>query len=280
MRRGGAYTARVALVGPLALLAATSNVSLHAPPPPLLGAPLSVLRGRAFKAFVDTADPGAGLRVVRENIRRMQQRHQEHTTEYLHALINLALAHYNRSDFVLAWQCAEEAHRKVVATRGAHAVVAYFSATTAARCARRLREEYEAHIRARDAASMGVPLGHGLGAPRAKYHSPEVWIAELTKEERAYTALAQRLFWRPDNAFMRSDAEQQRGAAHWADHGTEGRSGEGAGGASDDAGVGGPRQQRQDEQRREQERRDARRRGYSATMRRQDQNDRDASDPR
>ncbi|GET88011.1 hypothetical protein, conserved [Leishmania tarentolae] len=176
-------------------------------------------RGKSYHFFMNLDDPDATRRRVEEDLDRLASDEKKDTTAYLHRLLNLALSHYQRGDFISARDMAEYTHKKALAHNSKSSLI-YFTATTCAECTEALANEYEAHLQRKNeeshvSAALSPEPSVVFGAKRA--------IKKLRADGARYRAIAYRVYHRPDMAFMRGNGD--RGGGRWrssARH-TEGR---------------------------------------------------------
>lgn len=144
-------------------------------------------------------DPEATRLRVEEDLERLASEEKKDTTAYLHSLLNLTLSHLQREDFIAAHDLAEYTHTKAL-SHSPKSSLLYFTATTCARCADALAAAYEAHVRAmaeqsQTSSTLTPTPSVVFGAKRA--------IAKLRADAERYRGIAQRVYNRPDLAFMR-----------------------------------------------------------------------------
>ncbi|RNF17195.1 uncharacterized protein Tco025E_04897 [Trypanosoma conorhini] len=156
-------------------------------------------RHRSFCFYLNLDDPAETRRRVEEELARIDQEHQRGTMVHLHALLNLALSCYQSQDYVAALEYAEYAHSKT-REHNRNATLLYFTAKTCSRCAVALAEEYEAHLRE---VAERAAVSSTLVPPPSVVFSAERSIAKLREDAARYDGIAERLYNRPDKAFMR-----------------------------------------------------------------------------
>lgn len=182
---------RVAVPAAAAAALATTSTTLSA---------LCVARRRkSYHFFMNLDDPEATQRRVEEELERLACDNRKDTTAYLHSLLNLALSHYQRGDFISARDIANYTHTKALA-RNPKSSMLYFTATTCAQCADALARDYEAHVQnveaqRRVSAALCPTPSVVFGAQRA--------IKKLRVDAERYRGIAHRVYNRPDMAFMR-----------------------------------------------------------------------------
>lgn len=163
------------------------------------GALLHASRHRSFHFYLNLEDPAETRRHVEEELDKLADHGRKDTTAYLHALLNLALAYYHAEDHVKAHEFARYTHEQALQRRANSALV-YLTATTCAHCAKALAAQYEAHVqRMQEAEHTSVSL-----APRPSVvFSAERAIRKLREDGVRFEGIANRLYNRPDLAFLR-----------------------------------------------------------------------------
>nr|CCC94578.1 conserved hypothetical protein [Trypanosoma congolense IL3000] len=159
-------------------------------------------RHRSFSFYLNLTDPEETRRHVEEDLARIDQEHQRGTMAHLHALLNLALAHYQAKDYVAAREYAIYAHDKTL-QHNKNATLLYFTATTCAKCSAAAADAYEAHVREAEAAAT---VSSTLAPPPSALLAAERTIAKLREDAKRFEGIAQRMLNRPDKVFMRNRA--------------------------------------------------------------------------
>ncbi|PBJ70099.1 hypothetical protein BCY84_18507 [Trypanosoma cruzi cruzi] len=157
-------------------------------------------RHRSFSFYLNLDDPAETRRRVEEDLARIDQEHQRGTMMHLHALLNLALSCYQSGEYIAALEFAEHVHNKT-REHNKNATLLFFTAKTCSHCALAVADEYESHLQeAAERASVSSTL-----APRPSVvFSAERTIAKLREDAARYDGIAQRIYNRPDKAFMRN----------------------------------------------------------------------------
>lgn len=156
-------------------------------------------RCKSYHFYMNLDDPEATRLRIEEDLERLASEEKKDSTSYLHSLLNLTLSHYQREDFIAAHQLAEYTHTKAVAHNSKSSLL-YFTSTTCARCADALATSYDAHVRRmEEQAETSAALAP---APSVVFNARRT-IAKLRSDAARYRAIAQRVYNRPDMAFMR-----------------------------------------------------------------------------
>jgi hypothetical protein len=167
-------------------------------------------RSKSYHFFMNLDDPEATRLRVEEDLERLASENKQDTTAYLHSLLNLTLSHYQREDFIAARDLAEYTHATAVAHNSKSSLV-YFTATTCARCADALAIAYETHVqRMEEQAKVSATL---TPAPSVVFGAKRT-IAKLRADAERYRVIAQRVYNRPDMAFMRGTNEGRGGGGY------------------------------------------------------------------
>lgn len=200
---GGVASSRTH-AGPSSLATGTRRcTSARCAPPAIPPTLCAQRRCKGYHFFINLDDPEATRLRVEEDLEKLASEEKTNTTAYLHSLLNLTLSHYQRKDFVAAHQMAMLTHQKALAHNSKSSLI-YFSALTSAQCADALAGAYEAHMeemetRAATSAALTPAPSVVFGAKRA--------IAKLRADAERYRGIAQRIFNRPDMAYMRGDGQ-------------------------------------------------------------------------
>ncbi|KAG5480598.1 hypothetical protein LSCM1_06302 [Leishmania martiniquensis] len=176
-------------------------------------------RAKSYHFFINLNDPDATRRRVEADLHRLASEQRKGTTAYLHSLLNLALSHYQRGDFISARDIANYTHQKALAHSPKSSLI-YLTATTCAECADALGNEYEAHLQRRDAQ------GHtsaALTPEPSVVFSAKRTIKKLRADAERYRVIAHRVYHRPDMAFMRGGNNAGDGRWHSSARHTGGR---------------------------------------------------------
>jgi hypothetical protein len=161
----------------------------------------AMIRHRSFKATIDLQDPKSAKAVAEETLSALQQSGSDGTTQYLHALINLAMCHYHLGEYSLAREVAVLAHSRVVAQKGSSNSLVYFSAKTAEKCSLALAASFKLHQEQQATTSSH---SSALEPSAAKSLRSEAMLDRLASDATAYRILAENTLSHPNNAFMRS----------------------------------------------------------------------------
>ncbi|CBZ25794.1 conserved hypothetical protein [Leishmania mexicana MHOM/GT/2001/U1103] len=180
---------------------------------------LTAYRCKSYHFFVNLDDPDATRRRIEEDLDRLASDEKKDTTAYLHSLLNLALSHYQRGDFISARDMADYTHQKALVHNSKSSLI-YFTATTCARCAEALAKEYEAHLQRKAEQSH---VSAALTPEPSVVFSARRAIKKLRTDAERYRAIAHRVYHRPDMAFMRGSADGGGGRWRSSARHTEGR---------------------------------------------------------
>ncbi|KAG5480925.1 hypothetical protein LSCM4_06495 [Leishmania orientalis] len=176
-------------------------------------------RAKSYRFFMNLDDPDATRRRIEGELDRLASEHKKDTTAYLHSLLNLALSHYQRGDFISARDMADYTHQKAL-THNSKSSLLYFTATTCAKCADALANEYEAHLQRRDAQRH---TSAALTPEPSVVFSARRTIRKLRADAERYRVIAHRVYHRPDMAFMRGDSDSGDGRWRSSARHAEGR---------------------------------------------------------
>ncbi|KPA82891.1 hypothetical protein ABB37_02649 [Leptomonas pyrrhocoris] len=167
-------------------------------------------RCKSYHFFMNLDDPEATRLRVEDDLERLASEEKKGTTAYLHGLLNLTLSHYQREDFIAARDLAEYTHTKAVAHNSKSSFL-YFTATTCARCGDALATAYEAHV---EQMAEQTKTSAALTPAPSVVFSAKRTIAKLRADAARYRVIADRVYHRPDMAFMRGSGEGG-GRRHW-----------------------------------------------------------------
>ncbi|KAG5507086.1 hypothetical protein JKF63_05832 [Porcisia hertigi] len=183
---------------------ASSSITATSLTTPEGGTPLRVAyREKSYHFFMNLDDPDATRRRVEENLDRLASEEKKETAAYLHSLLNLVLSHYQRGDFISARDMANYTHQKALVHHSKSSLI-YFTATTCAKCADALANEYEAHLQRKEEQSqVSAAL---TPAPSVVFNAKRA-IKKLRADAERYRGIAHRVYHRPDMAFMRGGGD-------------------------------------------------------------------------
>ncbi|CAJ1014939.1 hypothetical protein Q4I32_000270 [Leishmania shawi] len=176
-------------------------------------------RRKSYHFFINLDDPDATRRRIEEDLDCLASDARKGTTAYLHSLLNLALSHYQRNDFISARDIANYTHQKALAHNFKSSLI-YFTATTCAKCADALAKDYEAHLQRMDEQSH---ISAALTPKPSVVFSARRTIKKLRADAERYRAIAQRVYHRPDMAFMRGGGDSRGGRCRSSARHTEAR---------------------------------------------------------
>ena len=159
-------------------------------------------------------DPEVHLEWARESAAKLTTRGLQYNRDHLMQLTSVAIAHYRKQDFPMAYKCALYALAKTQEHRPKGDSLIFHAAVTAKKCAEALADAYEAH----QAGSLKLGPGGFRAAEggalkediRKSVMTPQRVVAQLRREADEHHRLAQHVFWLPRNFWMRNRRDEDR----------------------------------------------------------------------